>query len=489
MKALPEPELAVSSTYTEPVGDTERTLCNIFADILQTDRVGATDNFFELGGTSLVVTRVIIEADKAGMHVAYGDVFANPTPRQLARLITGDGAIGGDDEVSDYDYSAIDALLGRNTLDAFRKGERQRLGNVLLTGCTGFLGIHILKELIDSDAETIYCLVRGKSPEQAEHRLKTLLFYYFGAAFADLFGRRLRIVPGDVTRDVADDLPIDTVFNCAAVVKHFAEGTEIEDVNIGGARRLVDFCRKRGARLVHVSTASTRGLALNGRPAPTDVFTEQRFYMGQYLGNKYIYSKFMAERLILQAVAAGELSAKIMGVGNLSARSTDGEFQANFATNAFMGRIRVYNMLGCCPYGMRNKQVEFSPVNEVAQAIVKLAATPKDCCVFHPYNIHTQLLGDVLAQLRFVGDGIRFVEQEDFDKAMDRAGNDPQQAKRMASLLAYQDMAHGQKTADVNRSCDYTTQVLYRLGHSWSFTSWDYVQRMLTAIGGLGFFE
>jgi hypothetical protein len=72
---------------------------------------------------------------------------------------------------------------------------------------------------------------------------------------------------------------------------------------------------------------------------------------------------------------------------------------------------------------------------------------------------------------------------------MDRAGNDPQQAKRMASLLAYQDMAHGQKTADVNRSCDYTTQVLYRLGHSWSFTSWDYVQRMLTAIGGLGFFE
>ena len=110
VKALPEPELAVSSTYTEPVGDTERTLCNIFADILQTDRVGATDNFFELGGTSLVVTRVIIEADKAGMHVAYGDVFANPTPRQLARLITGDGATGGDDEVSDYDYSAIDRL-------------------------------------------------------------------------------------------------------------------------------------------------------------------------------------------------------------------------------------------------------------------------------------------------------------------------------------------------------------------------------------------
>ena len=99
--------------------------------------------------------------------------------------------------------------------------------------------------------------------------------------------------------------------------------------------------------------------------------------MGQYLGNKYIYSKFMAERVILNAVALHGLNAKIMRVGNLAARSTDGEFQANFATNSFMGRIKVYNMLGCCPYSMRNKRVEFSPINEVAHAIVLLELHPK----------------------------------------------------------------------------------------------------------------
>ena len=59
----------------------------------------------------------------------------------------------------------------------------------------------------------------------------------------------------------------------------------------------------------------------------------------------------------------------------------------------------------------------------------------------------------------------------------------------MSSLLAYQDMAHGQKTVDVKRDNDYTTQVLYRLGFSWSPTSWDYVERMLTAISSLGFFD
>ena len=487
VKALPEPELAISSAYVEPANDTERTFCDIFAGILQMDKVGATDNFFELGGTSLVVTRVIIEADKAGMHVAYGDVFANPTPRKLARLITGESGSESDDEVTGFDYTAINHLLEQNTLDNFRKGERQRLGNVLLTGATGFLGIHILRELIDSDADNIYCLVRGKSMEAAEGRLRTLMFYYFSEAFKDLFGKRLHIVLGDVTSDFDEGMKVDTVFNCAAIVKHFSEGTEIEDVNIGGAQRCVDYCLKTGAKLVHVSTASTRGLWA-GEVKP-DIFTEQRLYMGQYLGNKYIYSKFMAERLILDAVANKGLNAKIMRVGNLAARSTDGEFQANFATNSFMGRIKVYNMLGSCPYSMRNKQVEFSPINEVARAIVKLSCTPRECTVFHPYNIHGQFLGDVLMGLLSVGNGVRFVEQEEFEQAMERAKEDPQMAKQMSSLLAYQDMAHGQKTTDVKRDNDYTTQVLYRLGFVWSPTSWDYVERMLTAIGSLGFFD
>jgi hypothetical protein len=33
------------------VNETERIFCDIFAKILQKDKIGATDNFFELGGT------------------------------------------------------------------------------------------------------------------------------------------------------------------------------------------------------------------------------------------------------------------------------------------------------------------------------------------------------------------------------------------------------------------------------------------------------
>ena len=149
------------------------------------------------------------------MHVAYGDVFANPTPRKLARLITGDSDTEGTDEVTSFDYTAINNLLQRNTLNAFRQGERQPIGNVLITGATGYLGIHILRELIDADVDNIYCLIRGKSVEAAKSRLRSLLYYYFADAFKPLFGKRIHVLLGDVTQEFDEDLDIQTVFNCS----------------------------------------------------------------------------------------------------------------------------------------------------------------------------------------------------------------------------------------------------------------------------------
>ena len=489
-KALPAPVIqAADHEYVEPVNEVEKLFCKIYSDILSMDKIGATDNFFELGGTSLMVTRVIIEADKAGKHIAYGDVFANPTPRQLSNFISSD-TNDDDEEARNFNYGAINTVLEGNTLDAFQGGERQPIGNVLLTGATGFLGIHILQELLDrDDVPTIWCLVRGETDEKAERRLKSLMFYYFNKNYNHLFGNRLRVVNGDVTQDIKVDGKIDTVFNCAAVVKHFSKGTEIEDVNVGGALHCVKFCLLNDARLIHVSTYSTAGMSVDGIPSENSMYSEQKLYFGQNLGNQYIHSKFISERIVLDAIAMHKLNAKVMRVGNLSPRSTDGEFQINFNTNSAMGRIRVYQMLGCYPYDLNDEPMEFSPVNEVAKAIVLLSETPQACCVFHPFNNHFVHFGDVLQELSNVTQGPRQVEEEDFNKELEAAKQDAEKAKRLSSLLAYQDMAHGQKVIEIPSENQYTTQVLYRLGFRWSTTSWDYVERMLSAISGFGFFE
>ena len=491
-KALPAPVIqAANQEYVEPKNEMERMFADIFADILSLDKVSATDNFFELGGSSLMVTKVIIECDKAGYHVIYGDVFTHPTPRLLAQFVSGEAPEDESDvEFTNFDYTGIDALLKHNNIGTFLKGERQQLGHVLLTGATGYLGIHVLRELIDSDAATITCLVRGRDLVAAEHRLKNLLYYYFENPYKELFGSRLFVVNGDVTQEINVDRHIDTVFNCAANVKHFSKGTDIEDVNIGGAQRCVEFCLKTGARLVHISTTSVGEIWIihnDGERVP--MLDERKLWFGQFLDNRYISSKFLAERAVLDAVAHHGLSAKVMRVGNLAPRSYDGEFQANFNSNSFMGRLKVFYLLGCCTFDSYDEPTEMSPIDQTAKAVVLLASTPKECTVFQPFNNHTELLGDILERMAKVGKKIRFVEDDEFGQTLAVAGQDPTKARLLSAMMAYQDMTHGQKACIIERDNRYTCSVLHRLGFHWAETSWDYVERMLNAIGGFGFFE
>ena len=326
-------------------------------------------------------------------------------------------------------------------------------------------------------------------------RLKNLMFYYFEKSFKELVGSRLFVVNGDVTEDMTGILPdghpaIDTVFNCAANVKHFSKGTDIEDVNIGGAQRCVEFCLKIGASLVHISTTSVGEVWIvrsDGEQIPT--LDERKLWFGQFLDNRYIHSKFLAERLVLDAVAHHGLSGKVIRVGNLAPRSYDGEFQANFNSNSYMGRLKVFHTLGCCPYDGYDEHTEMSPINETAKAVVLLASTPKECTVFQAFNNHTELLGDVLLLMEKVGRKMRFVEADEFQQAIADAGQDPEKAKLLSAMLAYQDMAHGQKAVMIARDNRYTCSVLHRLGFHWSDTSSEYIVQMLRQIAAFGFFE
>ena len=249
-------------------------------------------------------------------------------------------------------------------------------------------------------------------------------------------------------------------------------------------RRMCPLC---GATY-HVSTYSTAGLN-TGDLDPSTVLTETKLYYGQSMENAYVHSKFLSERLVLEAAATRGLSAKVVRLGNLAPRSTDGEFQINFQTNSAMGRVRAYKVIGGYPYGATEQPMEFSPINEVARAIVLLSRTPEKCRLFHPYNSHSVFFGDVLDELRIIGDAPRQMEEEEFARRMEEAGADPEKAPLLTGVLAYADMAHGKKATMIMPDNRYTTQVLYRLGFRWSPTSWDYVDKFLLAISRLGYFK
>ncbi|MFE3661204.1 amino acid adenylation domain-containing protein, partial [Streptomyces sp. NPDC059165] len=86
--ALPAPRMEGGEGGREPRTPTEKTLCSLFADLLDVPRVSIDDDFFHLGGHSLLATRLVsrIRRDLAA-EVTMRDVFAHTTVAEVAAVI------------------------------------------------------------------------------------------------------------------------------------------------------------------------------------------------------------------------------------------------------------------------------------------------------------------------------------------------------------------------------------------------------------------
>ena len=490
LRNLPEPVLITE--YVAPENEIEAFFANLFAEILGLDEVSATDNFFEIGGTSLLVTKITMEAINRNYNLNYGDVFSNPTPRALSDFILSDESLEKKSEMA-YDYSQINSLLEKNNLETIINGEIQdSVGNVLLTGATGFLGIHVLRELLENEDGEIYCFIRSNKVLSGAERLKSLLFYYFSDEYNEAFDERLHIIEGDITNfedfEKLVHEKIDTVFNCAANVKHFSSGTDIEDINLGGVVNGLKFAKMKNAKYVQISTYSIAGESIDNYP-PVDVkFTENDLFIGQAVDNQYLNSKFLAERAVLEAAVNDDLDVKIMRVGNLMARSSDSEFQINFVTNGFINRLKAFVTIGKMPYSMLMNPVEFSPIDITAKAIVGLSKTPKECTIFHPYDYHNISFGDIIDIIRPLGLTIDPAEDDDYQKALDEALADKTKQEGVSGLITSIGSGKVKKIwLPVDNS--YTIQALYRLGITWPFLSEEYVYNFVKYLDELDFFS
>ena len=91
-KALPAPEQEAYAVrgYEEPVGEMETKLAEVWAEILQMEKVGRRDNFFELGGHSLLAVRAVSRLQQVlSVEVAIRDLFLHPELADLARHLQG----------------------------------------------------------------------------------------------------------------------------------------------------------------------------------------------------------------------------------------------------------------------------------------------------------------------------------------------------------------------------------------------------------------
>ncbi len=495
-KALPEIKREKKKAGRKaPRKSLEQELCELFANVLSLDEFYADDNFFEMGGTSLSASKITMQLMSRGMKVEYQDIFENPTPELLADYISGQTAVRpaesgsasgtGDDFEIKSDYPE---QLQYNTLEYADQVTREPLGDVLLTGAVGFLGIHVLRELMEKEQGNIICLIRRSSTSSAEKRLKNMLFYYFDDLMEDVLEKRVRVIEADITDDdigsVLKDVHIDTIINCAACVKHYAADDILERINVHGAENLIEVAKEKDAKMIQISTISIPGVHTDETWKRRIKAYENKLFVINDMGNKYGISKYHAELRLLEAVKNG-LRGKILRVGNLMGRHSDGEFQINFNTNAFLNAMRGFAAIGKSPISHSTDPISLSPIDMTAKAIVLLAGTND---IFTAFNVDNRFIIDewqLIAAANRCGVTIRPVPDEEYYADYHRMLGDPRVNSKLQGLLTNdRPDLHGVETDN-----KFTANVLYRLGFSWPLPSDDYLERVIRSLTTMNYFD
>lgn len=431
--------------YVAPKTELQKKIVEAFEQVLNCKDIGIKDNFFDIGCDSLSTFEVA-----AILGIQAQDIYEYPTVESLESSML----ISQKEAESHKPDTDINACITHNANILCE----QKVSCVLLTGATGFLGSHILRELLKHKLQVI-CLVRNTQ------RLESILAYYFPKESKHF---QYATVTGDITMPhfgLSDEdyaklvKDVDMVIHTAANVNHAGHYEDLELTNVFGTQNIIDFCREADAILQHTSTASVNGSGTVEQKNPDATFDEFILDIGQnYSQNVYIHSKYKAEELVLLAREDG-LKANIFRIGNLTWRMSDGKFQKNAQDNGFLDRFRGLLKVGMYSPELAQYPIDFTPVDECADAYVRLSLHDH---VNNIYNLYNPYLFSVDMLVKRFYWGVKKVSKETFEKAVRSLISD----KEVAVLSFYNAIASASRNI-VTRNT-FTVKELKKLGFRWS---------------------
>jgi short-subunit dehydrogenase len=236
--------------------------------------------------------------------------------------------------------------------------------NYFVTGATGFVGRHLVEELLRRDG-TIYALVR----EGSRGRLDEL---------TDRWGAGERIVPvvGDLSKDALGvegfDEKIDHLFHLAAIYDMDASEESMMRANVEGSRHVVEFANGHDVALFH----HTSSIAVAGDWRGP--WLETMFNEGQEHPHAYHRSKFESEKVVRDTLQG---ALRVYRPGIVVGHSQTGEMDkidGPYYVFKLIQRLR-YALPQWFPLiGPEGNRLNLVPVDFVAKAMDHIAHLPDD---------------------------------------------------------------------------------------------------------------
>ncbi|MCE1255742.1 MAG: SDR family oxidoreductase, partial [Anaerolineae bacterium] len=249
---------------------------------------------------------------------------------------------------------------------------------IFLTGITGFLGTHLVKQLLSNPEVKIIGLIRAADSDSALQRLKKE--WWDWPELRAALGSRVLTLAGDITQprlalneqDYAFLVEnVSHIIHAAADVRLFLALEDLRSVNVTGTLNVLAFAgdvqKQHGlAAFAHVSTAYVAGQR-NGE------IMEERLSSKSGFTSPYEQSKFEAEELVWQA--ADQLPVCIFRPGMIVGDSQTGVIKT-FNTLYYPLRLYMTGKLRFAP-ASAGFPVNLVPVDYVASAIFTLMMNPE----------------------------------------------------------------------------------------------------------------
>ena len=452
--------------YIPPKTKIELDIYNYVKDLVGSDDFSITDDFVEdLGIDSLSLTAIYTYLEK--YNITIQDIYNNSNIKDLANFIENN---------SSYDIKPD--LTNIDNIKILNNVEKFDLSTILLTGCTGFLGIHMLRDLLlNENVKKIYCIIRNKINLNGKKRLLKMIDFYFNSDsnLLNLIDEKVIVLNGDISKnqlgldkksylDISSN--VTTVINCAANVRHFVKPSQIYKDNVQSIKNLIDFCDNK-ISLAHISTLSIAGF--KGESTENKIFDENTLFINQeFNNNPYLVTKFEAEKNVLEATNNG-LNAIIFRLGNIMPRISDGAFQENVHQNVFLSSIKTIIDSKCVAKDFLGLKLEFSPVDECSNIILKLLENNSSNSIYHILNNKEFSIFEIKTLLKFLNYDILEVDLKTFIDEVNKNSDEYTKEYILSN--------------NINQySQSLTLDRLDELNINWTSIDFNYIQKILKII-------
>ncbi len=416
----------------------------LWAEVLSVVVDDADLSFFDLGGSSLSAQRLALAmTTEFGRRISVRDVFNYPTVRLQAGLASSGGGSVIDAEGQIFEDARIDSWREE------RSPSPGRPQHILLTGATGFVGVHVIEALLRRTTAAISCLVRPEKGVSARSHLRSRLSYYgLGHLLddprviietGDLEAPRMGL--GDSQHSFLID-SVDTVVHAGAQVNLVAPYAQLRRANVVSTMSLIEFARNARRKSIHY--LSTLSVLPDG-----DCFDERSRLAENTLPlDGYSQTKWVSESL-LDGVRRQGLSVSVYRLGEVMPHASTGVMSHSRSLTEIL-------LEGCLALGVviRSGAVsDFSPVDVVAEFIAAnvldagVTQAPGSC--YHAVGARGLPLDDLLLRLRSLN-GLDIVSYSGLRRLVASridAGGAPEAVQKLSMLLPSDDVPESRPLA------------------------------------------